>query len=168
VTGLQSDSLSRKDVEAAIRSAFAEVRLGNGVSLSIAELIDEWADPAIVESLLGTEPDEEWTSIPVAELERADAIAHLDAEGLRYYLPALMLHLLDHYESSEMWCIGTISALDQRRGHPFGFVELLSITQRQAVATYVRALPDLVELDHEDSSRMRRAFRDVWSNELRS
>ena len=157
---------SRNDIEAAIRDAFAGVRLGNGVSLSIAELIDAWAAPAIIDRLFGTEPYEDWASIPMAELDRAETIAHFDAEGLRYYLPALMLKLLDDYEPSEMWCIGTIGALDQRRGHPLGFLDLLSTKQRRAIALYVKALPDLVKLDREDAARVSRAFRDVWSREL--
>lgn len=166
MTGPLSPESSRKEVEAAIRTAFAGVRLGHGVTLSNAELMDDWADPAIVESLLGSEPDEDWASIPADELDRAEAIAHLDAEGLRYYLPALMLHLLDDYQPTEMWSIGTIGALDQRGRHPRGFLELLSTAQRRAIAVYVQALPNLVELGDEDSTRVSRAFRDVWSHEL--
>jgi hypothetical protein len=93
-------------------------------------------------------------------------VAHLDPEGLRYYLPALMIHLLDHYDPLQMWCIGTTSALDQRDRHPYGFFEPLTRRQRQAIALYVRALPDLVELDGDDNAIVTRAFRDVWSREL--
>lgn len=165
--------MERIEVEAEIRACFAGVRLGRGVSLSVAELIDEWADPAIVESLIGMEPDEDWADIPAAELERADCIAHLDAEGLRYYLPALMIWLLDHYAAAkgpdlvaDMAVIGTISALDQRDRHPTGFLELLTPQQRRAIALYVRALPELVELDHQDAARLARAWRDIWSREI--
>jgi hypothetical protein len=168
VTNRRVRQLLRKEVEDTVRSAFAGTRLGHGVSLSIAELIDDWADPATVEALLGTEPDEAWTSIPVDELDRTENIAHLDAEGLRYYIPALMLRLLDDYQPTEMRSIGTIAALDQRSRHPLGFLELLTASQRRAIAIYVRALPDLVELRYEDSSRMSRAFEDVWSRELRA
>jgi hypothetical protein len=166
VTGSLSHQSTRKEVEDAVRSAFAGVRLGRGVSLTIAELIDEGADPATIDSLLGTEPDEDWASIPVEELERAEAIAHLDAEGLRFYLPALMSHLLDDYQPTAMWSIGTIAALDQRARHPRGFLELLSKKQREAIAIYVRALPELVELRYEDSTRVSRALQDVWADDL--
>jgi Family of unknown function (DUF6714) len=162
----RSGPSSRDDIEAAIRDAFAGVRLGNGVSLNIAELIDDWVAPSIIDPLFGTEPDEDWANIPTAELDRAENIAHFDAEGLRYYLPALMLKLLDDYEPSAMWCIGTISALDQRAPHPLGFLDLLSKKQRWAIALYVKALPDLVQLHPEDAARVSRAFREVWSREL--
>jgi hypothetical protein len=131
----------------------------------MADLIDEWADPGLVESLVGTEPELDWEAIPADELDRADAIAHLDAEGLRYYLPALMLHLLDDYEQGAMWTIGTIAALDRDR-HPRGFIELLDAKQREAIATYVSALPDLVDLGYEDSTVVGRALNDVWSRYL--
>ena len=52
-----------------------------------------------------------------------------------------MLYMLDHYDGGEMWTIGTISALEQQRGHPEGFLELLTVAQRRAIAGYVRALP---------------------------
>jgi len=157
---------SRADIESAVRVAFAGVRLGNGMSLTMAEALDDWVDPSIVDGLRGTEPDDDWTAIGAAELERADAVAHLDAEGLRYYLPALMLLLLHRYEPTEMWCIGTTAALDQRERHPDGFMELLSPAQRRAIALYVRALPALVPLVHDHAAILDRSFRAVWSREL--
>lgn len=166
--------VERTAIEAEIRSAFAGVLLGGGVSLSVAELIDDGADPAIVESLIGTEPDEDWANIPAGELERADCLSNLDAEGLRYYLPALMLWLLDAYSDwhlvhslgAQGAVVGTIRALDQRQRHPPGFLELLTPQQRRAVALYVQALPELVELSQWDAADLAGAWRDVWSREL--
>ena len=157
---------SRADVESALRSAFGGVRLGRGISLSMAEAIDDWVDQSIVEGLRGTESDEDWTAIDPRELERAESIAHLDPEGLRFYLPALMLLLLNRYEPTEMWCIGTTAALDQRQPHPDGFLEFLSPEQRRAVALYVQALPGLVPLEHDDAAILDRSFRATWSREL--
>lgn len=155
----------RVQVRGVIRDAFAGVRLGDGISFVMAELIDDWKAPALAD-WRGPEREEDWASLSADRLERADNIAHLDAEGLRYYLPALLLHLLDHYDPGEMWTIGTIAALDQRDRHPAGFLDLLTPTQRRAIAVYVQALPGLVELDFEDAPRIERAFRDVWSHEI--
>jgi len=161
---------------AGIRAAFAGVRLGSGISLRQAQAADTWRDDAHTEvewrALPRSEVTDDWAAVPEAELER-DCTAYLDAEGLRYYLPALMLWFLDHYdehrlfnEGASMALIGTTTALDQREPCPPGFLELLTPGQRRAVALYVRALPGLVELDHEDTARMSRAWRDVWSREL--
>jgi hypothetical protein len=157
----------RDTVERAIRDAFAGVKLGEGISLRRAEAAD--VDPMMtareLQPLLLSEITDDWAAVPATDLDR-DAIAYLDARGLRYYLPALMIRLLDAYEPTQMWCIGTIFALDQRQRHPPGFLELLSPSQRRAIATYVRTLPTLVELGDGDAARIRRAFRDVWSREL--
>jgi hypothetical protein len=59
--------------------------------------------------------------------------------------------------------IGTIGALDQRSGHPEGSPALLTVAQRRAIADYVRALPELVELDDLDRRIIERADRYVWS-----
>ena len=165
---LDQGSESRLAVVAGIREAFRGVVLGGGVSLQQAELIDEWND-TLTEAEFAAIPDleetDDWTAVSAAELEM-DYIAHLDAEGLRYYLPAFMLYLLDHYNGGEMWAIGTVMALDQRRRHPPGFLDLLDPMQRQAIARYFQALPSLVELDREDSRILERAFRKVWARYL--
>lgn len=55
---------------------------------------------------------------------RADCVAHLDNEGLRYYLPALMLSLLSNYDPASMRVIETISALCPRRSVPNGVTHI--------------------------------------------
>ena len=90
----------------------------------------------------------------------------MDPAGLRYFLPALMLRLLRAYEPAEVWCIGTVSALAHERRHPRGFLELLTPAQARAIAIYLQALPDLVDLDHEDREVVVGAFRDVWAQHL--
>jgi hypothetical protein len=112
------------------------------------------------------EETDDWAAVDDDELD-GDNVAHLDPEGLRYYLPAFMLRLLDSgVDQSSMWAIGTIAALDQRGRHPRGFLELLTPQQSRAIALYVRALPELVDLDYEDTTRLARAFEDVWSRFL--
>lgn len=108
---------------------------------------------------------DDWTRIPYADLDR-DNFAHMDPDGLRYYLPALMLRILRHYDPSAMWCIGTVSALVQEGRHPRGFVELLTPEQRRAVALYVKELPNLLQLDEYDAPDIARVYREVWSQEL--
>ena len=93
--------MERETIEAAIRAAFAGVRLGSGVSLRQAQYIDlHYDDYSQTEfaALRRSEEVDDWTKVPGDELSR-DCIGHLDADGLRYYLPALMLWLLDHYDN---------------------------------------------------------------------
>jgi hypothetical protein len=156
-------------VEATLRDAFAGVRLGGGTSLRQAEVIDNYgagATDAEFAALPDHEVTDDWSAVDDEELD-SDNIAHLDPEGLRYYLPAFMLRLLNSDDPHmEMWAIGTIGALGQRDRHPRGFLELLTQPQRRAIALYVHALPELVELDFEDATTIARAFDNVWSRFL--
>jgi hypothetical protein len=158
----------RENIEAAIRDAFAGVRLGGGVSLVEAEAIDgyyERMSQAEAHRLRQFEVTDDWTALTTPELD-SENIAHLDPEGLRYYLPALILRLLDDYQPGEMWCISTVSALDQRKAYTPGFIDLLTDAQRAAIAAYVEALPGLVELDYEDAARIDRSLARVWRSYL--
>jgi hypothetical protein len=171
--------MERDEIESAIRSAFANVRLGSGVSLRQAQAIDE--------SIVGisrwekgelrlSEVTDDWTLVPESELLR-DCIAHLDAGGLRYYLPALMLWLLDHYgdenrlftEGADMTAIGTLGALapsSEVAGSYWRIYDTFSAEQRTAMASYVVALPRLVHLDREDATRVSRSMDRYWAQFL--
>jgi hypothetical protein len=173
--------MDRGGIEAAIRSAFAGVRLGSGVSLRQAQAID--ATIFGIESpnygaLPLDEVTEDWTQVPDEEL-LGDCIAHMDAEGLRYYLPALMFWLLDHYEDEDrlfveghdMTAIGTISALAPSRefAHSYEAIYDQSFTdeQRRAIALYLEGLPAIVHLEHQDDASVTRALGRYWSGFLR-
>ncbi len=78
--------MERQDVEKLIREAFADVRLGGGVSLRQAAAIDDYLEgwsQAEFDRLPELEVTDDWTAIPEEEL-RTENVAHLDPEGLRY------------------------------------------------------------------------------------
>jgi hypothetical protein len=175
------DRMDRDEIEAAIRSAFAGVRLGSGTSLRQAQVIDDYGrgvTEAAFEALPQSEVTDDWTRVPESELLR-DNVAHLDAEGLRFYLPALMLWLLDHYDDPDlvrmpglgplMTPIGTVMALAPgsmtEEENRFRF-EIFTEAQLAATAAYVEALPRLVALDQEDATRIARSIRDYWGQFL--
>jgi len=172
--------MERENVEAAIRSAFAGVRLGSGISLQQARLIDEGLTVDMSQAEFAAIPrfetTDDWTQIPESEL-LCDAIAHLDADGLRYYLPALMLWLLDHYNDEDlifepdasMTAIGTMSALApsaELARYRWDIYDGFTVDQRAAMAKYVEALPRLVELDREDATRVSRSIGRYWAQFL--
>jgi hypothetical protein len=103
----------RRAVEIEIRMAFRGVTLGRGMNLRQAQFADRFQDAvwnAHSASLAHGEITDDWSQVPLDELER-DCIAHLDASGFRYYIPALMLSVLDHYDAASMRVIGTLSGL---------------------------------------------------------
>jgi hypothetical protein len=154
----------RTAIEAQIRAAFAGVTLGKGTSLRQAQVADRYGE-GVTEAEYKALPRAELTNscadVSFSELER-DCVAHLDNDGLRYYLPALMLSLLSNYDPASMRVIGTISALYPAAIGPERRYTYLTDDQHQAVAFFVEALPRLVALTTEDSKRVSRALRNYW------
>ncbi len=174
------EAVEREDVESAIRAAFAGVQLGSGTSLQQARLIDEGItsdmSPEEFAAIPRHETTDDWTKIADSEL-LCDSLAHLDAAGLRYYLPALMIWILDHYSDEDlifdsaasMTVIGTMSALAppaEFARYRWDTYDQFTMEQRAALARYVAALPRLVELDREDAVRVRRSIERYWAQFL--
>jgi hypothetical protein len=167
--------MERDDIEAAIRSAFAGVRLGSGISLREAAVIDNYGrgyTEAEFRALPQSEVTDDWTRIPDEELIREAMVPHLDADGLRYYLPALMLWLLAHYDEdriqtgADMTAIHTMGALAPYAEFAAStwprYDTSFSLEQRTAIASFVEALPRLVHLDQEDATRVSRSLDHYW------
>ena len=164
----------RSAVESEIRAAFRGVALGRGISLRQAQLADGFQD-AIRNSHSASpahqEITDDWSRVPLVELER-DCIAHLDALGFRYYIPALMVSVLNHYDSSSMRVIGTLTGLYPKKDNNWEYhmhrYSLLTAAQKVAIARFLAELPKLVELDSEDQKVVERALRNYWQEYLQT
>jgi hypothetical protein len=166
------DNSKREAVTDAIQTAFKGVTLGHGISLRQAEMIDDRTKDCVTSPefhvLLSGEVTNDWSRVPFIELER-DYIAHLDARGFRYYIPALMLSLLERYENASMRVIGTLSGLYPKKEHwdyHVGRYALLTVRQKSAIAFFLSALPELVELNPRDKTMVHRAFEKYWEQFL--
>ena len=160
--------MDQSALENKIRGAFRGVVLGGGVSLRQAQIADCYGDDVqdqSYEHLPPEEPKDDWTRVQVRD-DNSDCIAHLDAEGLRYYLPALMLSVLADYDAGSMRVIGTISALDPRGAYGDRRLEMLNNEQRHAIACFLKALPELVELSYRDAKVVSRSLSAYWKQFL--
>jgi hypothetical protein len=160
-------------ITACIHKAFAGVVLGDGVSLRQSIVIDNYGEGYTdkeFEEIKLSEVVNDWTQIPKDELMEAECIAHFDAGGFRYYIPALMLSLIEKFDNSSMRVIGTIMSLSPKPDRMWTYCmvqySLLSYDQKQAIAKFLIALPDLVTLDAEDKAMVERAIRNYWSEFL--
>jgi uncharacterized protein DUF6714 len=162
-------SLDSREIETMIRTAFAGVTLGAGISMRQAQWIDghPYDEPDDFDALKRSDVVDDWTKIPLADLVRNN-LPHMDAAGLRYYLPAYMLALLRDYDPLSERDIGTMGTLDGRIPRNIERYALLSEDQKAAVAHYVKILPELVALDTEDAAIVERALRDYWGKFLSS
>jgi hypothetical protein len=164
--------MSATEVIRAIESAFCGVTLEGGTSLKQARVADRYGEGVTDEQFAAlplTENVDDWRKLSVSDFEPDPCVAHFDAEGLRYYLPALMISVLQDYNPSSMRVIGTLSSLYPKRdAWPYHMerYKLLNDAQRRAIAVFVQALPTLVSLNTEDSTRMRRALEYYWKRWL--
>ncbi|MEP7456384.1 DUF6714 family protein [Phyllobacterium sp. SB3] len=159
-----------------IKAAFAGVTLGEGMSLIEAAYVDSRGKSVRgkpvskqeLQKLKRLENVDDWISLTIEELDQ-DNIAHLDAAGFRYYLPALMLAVISDYDPGSMRVIGTLHGLYPRSIAPYDWSELLgkysllNNEQKAATAGFLVTLPHLVELSHEDEKIVERAFNRYWS-----
>jgi hypothetical protein len=162
----------RNSVESEIKTAFRGVTLGAGVSLRHAQLADRPREVAHNLDRASHAPREivdDWSQVTLDELER-DCTAQLDAAGFRYYIPALMLSVLNHYDSASMRVIGTLAGLYPKKDHHWEYdvrrYSLLNHAQKTAIARFLAALPKLVELDSQDQKIVARALRNYWEQHL--
>ena len=143
--------------------------LDGGISIDQSKVIDNYGrgtSPEGFRRLPEKEVTDDWSKIPIAVLDDADCIAHLDEKGLRYYLPALVIRLLDNYDSGSMMTIGTLSSLYPKTESREYNLSELNLGQRRAIAKFLRALPSLVELEGEDRTVVSRAYDRYWSRYL--
>jgi len=160
------------EIREIISSAFNGVSLGDGISLRQAQAIDNYGEGITDEEfkhLRINEITNDWSKVSFEELE-LNCIAHLDAEGYRYYIPAFMLSVLSHYESSSMRVIGTLGSLYPKEKMWFYHMErysLLNQEQREAIAKYISVLPTLVSLDRDDLVIIERALKNYWAQYLK-
>lgn len=158
-------------VQSNIRSAFAGVVLGSGISIRQSEVIDHYGEGCIPEefgALPRSEITDDWERVPDTELERA-CVAYFDPQGFRYYIPALALSVLRNYDSGSLRVVGTIHSLYPRKqdwSHSVRKYQLLNERQRVALALFLTHLPNLVALGYEDATCVSRALRNYWTQFL--
>ena len=160
--------MNASQVIAAVTAAFKGVVLGGGCSLRSAEEADCWGDPPVnTDQVILSEVNttEDWMALSVRTLDYYSYLAHMDAEGFRYYIPAFMLSLLFPGDQS-MRRICTLGALYPKKGELWDYhlslYSLLSREQCTAIASFLRELPALVELDSDDQKICDRALRNYW------
>lgn len=121
-----------ESVKAVVRDAFAGVALGDGVGLREAQALDDYASNEVRAAYRAGDEKNDWAAIKVEDLNRHSGSAtFMDAEGMRFHLPAYMIADLDgdyKHELAPHLC-----------GCPEKF-SLLTPHQRDAVELYLRAV----------------------------
>ncbi len=143
-----------------IERAFASVRLGDGVSLGEAEVMDDYGSDADRLKARACDELDDWMRIPDEVIGRCEVgLSYFDAEGMRFHLPAYMRFTLRHYKESASAIIDyTIYTLG-RGGEEF---TLLNGAQRAAVRLFLKFIAFNAGRDvaWDDAKR---ALDEIWS-----
>lgn len=168
----------RNRVEKRIREAFKGVKLGEGISLHQQIIVSNYGRDADDEEVTDLEWDRRGRAGIVDDWEKIDwsrepdddeiSMALLDYDGVLYYLPALMFRLLEVYDRSSMRVISTLMFLYPKNSRVISWESKLSDysiftdEQKSAIASFLNALPKLVQIDIGDSRIVHRALRNYW------
>ncbi|MBB3609376.1 DUF6714 family protein [Rhizobium sp. BK602] len=119
-------------VKAVVRDAFAGVTLGDGVGLHETQALDDYASNEVRAAYRADDEKNDWAAIKVEDLNKhSSSPAFMDADGMRFHLPAYMIADLDgdyRHEFAPYLC-----------GCP-GKFSLLTAHQRDAVTLYLHAV----------------------------
>jgi hypothetical protein len=162
----ETDQEIRKRIIADIESAFADVRRGNGITLHQARSLDDRSGEMEQAEARRKDTETRWQDIPDAWIERlADALAFLDPEGFRYYIPAFMIWALRHYETSD-------SFAGEAAVHAFGVnpsaegqmerFRLFTPRQAAAIARFLEYFAHFAGRDFADYETAQKALDAYW------
>lgn len=119
-------------IRSAIESAFSGVRLGNGVGLTEAQGLDDYADEATRAAYRAADEKEDWRRISADQLNKCNSsLSFFDDEGMRFHLPAYLVADLDgDYKFGLAYALTQTPILSEQ-------FRLLSKEQRAAVRRYL-------------------------------
>ncbi|MBI1425022.1 MAG: hypothetical protein GC149_16370 [Gammaproteobacteria bacterium] len=158
--------MNRTEIENTIISAFGKVLLGNGVGLYEAEAIDNYESQEFISEARKKDRVtwKNWGEIPVNAISTFhSALCFVDAEGMRYLLPAYMLFAVMNYDKTDSAAIDSaIYALD-RGMKAFGDDEaILSHEQKKAIIDFLRFMVFEAGEDMVDADVAMRAYVNHW------
>jgi hypothetical protein len=128
----------REEVIADIRNAFKGVHRNTGHTIEEAELMDGGKETAgqLAEARARAK-DREWSEVPPHVIEtHFTGLSFLDADGLRYYLPAFMIWSLQNLLSDSPTVDFTIYKL------LYDYREVFTQEQCRAICRFLRFMAD--------------------------
>ena len=155
--------LDRDELINELERAFEGVNLGEGIGIHQAMAIDSYAGERALEINKKLDDWKDWKEIPDELMEYGNgALSFMDAEGLRFALPAFMRYCLRYFMSSG-WTTVDAPIYALARGLKPSRGELLVLTQEQKeiIAKFLRFLI-LEGRDYVDSEAASIAYEVHW------
>jgi hypothetical protein len=154
----QELSAQRLAVIQKISTAFADVRLEDGIGLAEAQAIDDYQDAWTQAESRKLDEKEDWRRISREQLLRStSSLSFFDAKGMRFHLPAFLIAELQVFEY--LGCVFHLVELDD---YARSKLALLNSEQKDAVEACLWEMLDdkKYSYDHEGIAR---AIKSYWS-----
>ena len=139
-----------------IRVAFAGAKLGNGIGLWQAQGLDDYEDAETCARYRADDEKEDWARLSSETLQRCySSLSFFDADGMRFHLPAFLIHDLTEGDSSAVFHLTDLGE--------YGLAKFASLSRGQRLA--VRAY--LLHMLHDpecrfDHPNIERALKEYW------
>lgn len=128
-----------EEVRDLIEAAFRDIRLGSGVSLHQTEVLDEYGGEAEQAAARARDELDDWRKVAVdPELKAVHGIggpSFMDAEGLRFYLPAYMTLALEEPGTDAIESV--LFQLTHLSDYSRVRLAILNAAQREAVLAFL-------------------------------
>src|SRR5262245_419937 len=141
-----------------IRTAFAGVRLGDGIGLRQAQGIDDYEVEAKCLAYREQDEKDDWTRIPASVLNACySSLSFFDAQGMRFHLPAFLIAELQGVYLQDLgFQLGHLNDYSRQQ------YSLLTPAQREVVRDVALFLAS--EESYEfDRPHLLRAVEEFWS-----
>lgn len=153
--------MTRAELIDAIRQAFAEVTLEDGIGLHEAQAIDDYEDHWVQKNHRKNDEKQDWNKIPVSQLIACrSSLSFFDAKGMRFHLPAFLIAELEQPLDS-----GVVFQLTQSDAFSLDRFLLLSSEQTHAVVEFLWAI--LKDPDYTyDHPQVENALENYWLSRI--
>jgi hypothetical protein len=128
-----------------IESSFAEVTLGDGMTIHQREVVDDYGSREEFDAARHLDNEQRWQDIPDSKIEKfGTSLTFLDPESIRYHLPAFMRHVLRNWiETKNINNEMVLYALDggpEPSGYHSESFSLLTPEQKFATADFLQLI----------------------------
>lgn len=151
-------TLSKDNLISLITEAFKGVKLEDGIGLSEAEAMDNYANDKERSKCRENDEKNYWSAISSEELNRNNcSLSYFDAKGMRFHLPAFMLA-----EINREYRFNLLFTFTNRSEHTRKQFSLLNVQQRETVKLFLEYISELPDYKF-DKEEICEAINNYWS-----
>jgi len=152
---------------ASIHSAFAGVRLENGVSWQEATVLDDYGTLEERRQARNLDEKNDWSQIPdtlIGAGQHQSATVFLDVTGFKFYLPALMIYTLKHYKVSSSLVMDSLIYRLTDRPRALEIKAILNPAQKACVIQFLMLCLEIGD-DYLDMHKVEQRLHRFWVEE---